>query len=210
MRHLKGLSLIEVLVVMVILAILAALLMPVLSGAKKSSHASQCMSNLRQLGAAIALYASDSDGKLPFGASARHKSNVLNGRGVYGKEIDSLLREVPLVDDLLERYRVQHNVRRCPLDCYMTALDLKEQFDCGTSFFREEGSSYAYDDWNALNGFALSAYPEPSKNYLMSDVYYFHTGGSIPSKGKVNVLYADLHVSSTDWLTRSEQHYNAP
>ncbi len=59
-------TLVELLVVIGIISILAAILLPTLAGAKRRAHAVQCISNLRQLGQATFLYASDYNDQLPF------------------------------------------------------------------------------------------------------------------------------------------------
>ena len=54
-------TLIELLVVVAIIAILAAMLLPALQEAREAGRASVCVSNLRQIGLGMQLYASDHD-----------------------------------------------------------------------------------------------------------------------------------------------------
>jgi prepilin-type N-terminal cleavage/methylation domain-containing protein len=60
-----GFTLIELLVVIAILAILAAMLLPALSKAKQRSQRTACLSNLKQIGAAFAIYLDDNEQHFP-------------------------------------------------------------------------------------------------------------------------------------------------
>ncbi len=66
----KAFTLIELLVVIAIIALLMGILMPVLSRVRKQGWQTVCRSNLRQIGAAAALYAEDNDQTVPRGAIA--------------------------------------------------------------------------------------------------------------------------------------------
>ncbi len=61
-----GFTLIELLVVIAIVSLLISLLLPALSAARGTARALSCSNNLRGLTQAIHLYATDSDGVLPY------------------------------------------------------------------------------------------------------------------------------------------------
>ena len=74
----RGFTLIELLVVIAIIAILAAILFPVFSRAREKARQTACLSNLKQIGTAIAMYASDYDSGMPWQQAFVNWGNVGN------------------------------------------------------------------------------------------------------------------------------------
>jgi prepilin-type N-terminal cleavage/methylation domain-containing protein/prepilin-type processing-associated H-X9-DG protein len=64
-RQERGFTLIELLVVIAIIAILAAILFPVFSRAREMARKAACISNLKQIGMALNMYAQDWDERFP-------------------------------------------------------------------------------------------------------------------------------------------------
>jgi len=72
-------TLIELLVVIAIIAILAAILFPVFAQAREKARQSSCLSNMKQLGTAVMMYAQDHDETYPQAYWYKNNAGDLNG-----------------------------------------------------------------------------------------------------------------------------------
>jgi len=105
-----GFTLIELLVVIAIIAILAAILFPVFARTQAKARQTECLSNLKQIGVAFQMYASDYDESLP---------NVVSG--TYGWKNTQMTQG--RIADLVTRlypYIKSDQIWRCTSDVWGT------------------------------------------------------------------------------------------
>lgn len=84
-RRRKGFTLIELLVVIAIIAILAAILFPVFARAREAARATQCRSNLKQLGTGIMMYTQDYDEIMPIERTTNPSTSLIQHLDPYLK-----------------------------------------------------------------------------------------------------------------------------
>jgi len=204
-----GFSLIELLVVIGIIAILAAMIFPVFSRARGKARETQCLSNLKQLGAAIEMYAADYDDLYPF---AKDPADEFCPQlwDVY-PNWQAWIPWMPRIQDSLHPYTENAEIWHCPADKGFTEVeDSGLPLDARPTCFGKYGVSYFYRTEIAFRGTMVGGMPDPARvNVLMDGHGSWHGHGLLFHQKRWNLLYADGHAKTAD-RGRYDEAWAAP
>lgn len=199
LRPCRAFTLIELLAVIAIIGILAALLFPMIGRMTASAEAAKCVNNLRQIGAAAVLYATDNDGYIP--PSRAGWSQTQYWPWLLNAKMDqNYTSPAPYRQDT-------------PFVC-KSALKLGSKFDfVGGSPALGLTSTYAVNigiapaltnpNWQGVRR-KFAGLPNPAATAFYTDAggggfaFSFYSAPSFvyPHNGKANVLFCDGHIES--------------
>jgi len=199
-RH--GFTLIELLVVIAIIAILAAILFPVFAKARAKAREIACISNLRQLGMSITMYADDCDGLYPFAVDPADYSTpqIWNSQPAF----KALIPFMTHIDEALVPYAKSKEMFHCPADFGFdiedfTGLEIDptgSPKNASPSSFKKFGSSYYYRTEIAFRHAGQQNFQQPAQvNVLFDGAGKWH-GTDIPPALRYNVVFGDGHAKS--------------
>lgn len=184
----KGFTLIELLTVIAIIGILASILIPVVGQVRESGRRSLCLSNLRQIAVASAIYATDNDGYLPLpnwseGSVGWLYAAPLNRGGGRSAGPNHNPQAAALREGWLWPYLENETVYQCPTDWLDRDSPLFLARTQRLSSYVMNGSANAYGGPKALlvEGFIGEAIMFWEADEMQP--FYYNDGSNFPHEG---------------------------
>jgi len=192
-----GFSILELLVVVCAIALLIAILYPALSVARKTSGKVLCMTNLRQWGAAVSIYAVDSNGYLPRRGQGVQPVMRIDRPEDWFNALPSILKMKSFVE-LVEAGRPPKTRDRSLWVCPVAA-------DPGHKYFFPYAMNMMLSTWWKEKPDRIDDVGPPETMAFLTDGSGTHCS-ALPSfepfspvarhKKSVNIVFLDGHVSS--------------
>jgi len=201
-RKNRAFTLVELLTVIAVIAVLAAILFPVFATVRGKAREITCVSNLRQIGTAVSMYAQDFDGLYPYGVDPADKftPQIWAGFPAFQAEIPN----IAYVHEVLQPYCKSKEIFHCASDFGFDTEDFTGLLidpggnppNANPSSFKKFGTSYYYRTEIAFRHAGDQSFQRPSElNVLFDGAGKWH-GGLLPWDRRYNTLFGDGHTKS--------------
>lgn len=202
----RGFTLVELLVVIAIIALLTAILFPVFATARGKARQAVCVSNIRQIGLSLTMYAEDNDDLYP---TAVDPSDKYTSPPIWPALYQPTIQAMPMLQDSLAPYIKSPDVWHCPADGGYDLVDTTGSSivpparptgyqKYGTSYFYRTEIALKHEPYSSI--VASDAYPSCAEhgpaevNVLMDSSGSWH-GGALGGR-RYDVLMGDGHAVS--------------
>jgi type II secretory pathway pseudopilin PulG len=211
-----GLTLIELLIVISIIIILAALIFPVLALGRRKARDTNCISNLRNIGSALHIYAMDYNDNYPYAVDPtdRYTPNIwrtffknnpeLAPKGIT--DASAWMQTMPLLHQVLYLYNKNKEIWLCQNDTGFNYMDINGAYlNARPTCYKKFGTSYIFRTEIAIRKMKVDTFDQGADINVVTDACgAWHTGEKIATQPNMvrvyaktyryNVLFSDLHV----------------
>lgn len=187
LRRINGFSLMELLIAVGMVALLTSICVPVIASVRGAARRTQCASNLRQIGQAMSLYASDHNDLYPLAADAAIRLSGCNH--FCHDDLTKVAFSIPMLPMAISRYVKAQEIWRCPSD--RGEVVITRPHVSYPSLYDKSGVSYYYNVFFALR--RVQAGRIDVDFPLLWDAGW-HWHGHWGPGGRGNVLFEDGHV----------------
>lgn len=186
-------TLLETLIVLTMIAILVSILLPVFARAREKERQVVCVSNLKQIGAAVAMYRVDYDNLYPYAADPLTQKYQ---PGLWqSADFSAIYSSLPTIPTVLQPYIRNREIFRCPSDHGGKVIGHKLLLPTEYGIL---GTSYDFAEGVGLLG-VTDEDTEPTTDYYAtdsaSDWHTYPDADFFDLRG--NTLYLDGHVKFT-------------
>lgn len=191
----RGFTLVELLTVIAIIAVLAAVLFPVFATARGKAREISCVSNMRQIGMGIKMYAQDADELYPYAVDPTDKYTP----EIWGAfpDFQAEIPRMPLMHQCLQPYIKSQELFHCAAD---TGYDIEDfngtPLDANPTSYRKFGTSYNYRTEISFRRAGEHTFQNPTQLNVMMDAAGKWHGGILRDKLRYNVLHGDGHTKN--------------